>query len=222
MIVSLNSHWPHILRSHPSSNKSIPSLQTRWHRETSKDPAVAKAVDKAFKSGDLTLADTLLQRHLSCLTEYFLAPLNRYFSTLPPSTSIRHSLASASLASPTPAAAFNVSAFLSSLTKHGTSLQFRNANGVERFYKQFLNGPNFVSWIEARSSARGAVARKEYLRRLQASDLGIWIKGRADADVDELVGRMEDEAVSCGLASFLRRDAIAHRIYRGGRMIEDF
>lgn len=138
--------------------------------------------------------DSIILKHLATRTEEFLAPLNRYFSTLP-------SLPSNPLDAPRPAS-FSTNSFIASLLRHGTPLAFRTtatsatSATIERFYRAFLSGPNFVSWLSGRSKAGGLVAREEYLKRLVESDVGSWSEGRREDEVDELVGRMEEEAVS--------------------------
>lgn len=57
LVLSTLKHWPHVLRafSSPAGNKIVgkpPGLTTERKRHLKKDAAVAKAVDRAFSSGD--------------------------------------------------------------------------------------------------------------------------------------------------------------------------
>lgn len=155
--------------------------------------------------------DRILLQHIATLTERFLSPLNRYFGTLStPNTT------ATILSSPLPAESFHPAEFLASLDTHGTPVRFRGAapqaRTRERFYLRFLGSPQFKSWLRDRTLAAGEVRRGRWLAELEAVDVEEWIGergGRADSEVNELVGRLEREAVSedAGRGGRLRQQA---------------
>ncbi|KAM0753112.1 DUF1630-domain-containing protein [Meredithblackwellia eburnea MCA 4105] len=201
LLLTTLKHWPNILRI--SNGGGLMKLDTgpvgltsERKRHVKKDASVAKAVEKAFASGDYITCDAFILRHLTTLTEQFLAPLNRYFGTLP---SI-----STSLSNPQPTQSFSPTSFLASLKSHGTSLQFRTSTSslstsssttMERFYLRFLSTRNFGLWLQRRSEVAEGEVRKRYLDRLEGTEMGAWMSGKEDGEVDELVGRLEREAV---------------------------
>lgn len=167
----------------------------------------------AESDGTDMACDGLLFKHLATLTEQFLAPLNRYFGTLPSnstyalclsvSTESITNMTHSTLSNPPLSRSFQPSSFLASLKSHGSPLAFRATNvssqagtTVERFYLRFLTSPNFASWLHRRSDAAEGEVRKRYLERLERTELGGWIGGRGEAEVMELAERLEREAVS--------------------------
>lgn len=106
MVLSTLKTWPHVLRTHATKSDSMPAgLTSSRKRHLKKDENVAKAVEGAFAKGDCESSrlardkqglelmrgkdlkcDALIFQHLVSLTERFLSPLNRYFGTLPPTT----------------------------------------------------------------------------------------------------------------------------------------
>ncbi|KAK4699375.1 hypothetical protein P7C70_g6887, partial [Phenoliferia sp. Uapishka_3] len=214
LVLTTLKHWPHVLRA-TAGNKvdSKPAgLTTERKRHVKKDSAVAKAVDRAFSNGDYLECDALLFKHLATLTEQFLTPLNRYFGTLPSNSTYVTVLPTrarlpltlcplSSLSNPPLSRSFQPSSFLASLKAHGTPLLFRATNvssaagtTSERFYLRFLTSPNFASWLHRRSDAADGEVRRKYLDRLEKTELGGWIGGRGDDEVEELARRLESEA----------------------------
>lgn len=188
LILSSCKHWPNILRA-TTSNKGneVPGLVSTRKRHLKKDVEVERNLDEGFRRGDYIGSDAILFRHLTTLTERFLAPLNRYFGTLPSTDT--------SLSRPLTSNSFSPSSFLLSLKSHGTALQFRLSSPTENFYKKFLESPNFDRWLRGREEVSGEIVRKKYLERLIGTDLRVWSEGRRREDLDELLERIEDEAI---------------------------
>ncbi|KAI5478196.1 hypothetical protein MNV49_005363 [Pseudohyphozyma bogoriensis] len=199
--------WPHVLRA--TSDK--PGLVSERKRHIKKDKYVEREVEERFARGDYMGCDAVIFRHLSTLTEQFLAPLNRYFGTLAGGDT--------SLGTPRTSTPFSPSAFLATLKSHGTPLPFRvtpsstTSATAERFYEKFMKSPNFGSWLERRSEDTAGEVRKRYLERLGTANVEEWVKGRDDGEVDDLVKRMEEEArISDALAdpSLVTNNGKAH------------
>ncbi|ORY77594.1 hypothetical protein BCR35DRAFT_305344 [Leucosporidium creatinivorum] len=196
--------YPHILRLHVGATESpgvTRGLASTRKRHVRVDKSVRREVEEKEGRGDYLAADALILQHLARLTEMFLAPLNRYFGTLPSSDT--------SLSSPPSSRSFTPSAFLTSLRQHGSSLPLRpsapslsspSTSSLERFYLKFLQSPNFASWLHERMDRAGEQVREGYLRRLEGGDLREWMfgiggeEGREEGEVEELVGRLEREA----------------------------
>lgn len=56
--------------------------------------------------------------------------------------------------------------------------------------------PNFSAWLHARLEIVGNESRKAYLRRLTEANLEEWMEGRGKVELEELEGRLMNEAVS--------------------------
>lgn len=151
--------------------------------------------------------DQLLFQHFAALTERFLAPLNRYFTTLAtpppatttPTTTSFSSPSAAPLASPRLPQEFHPPAFLASLATHGSPIAFRGAapqaRTRERFYARFLGSPQFARWVGERGRAAGEAVRGRWLGMLEGLDCEGWLDGgREEGEVEEMVRRLEREA----------------------------
>ncbi|BGP19314.1 hypothetical protein JCM10213v2_007403 [Rhodosporidiobolus nylandii] len=195
-------------------------LMSERKRHVKKDEKTAKAVEEAWARGDYQTCDLLLYQHFASLTERFLAPLNRYFGTLwagsgglapgaDGTNGFGLSAAPGPLLSPgpspLPSTRFSPPAFLASLRTHGSSLPLKpsapsfsqpSTTPIERFYARFLRpeNPHAAAWLEERTRAVGGEVRKRYLKRLEEVDMRSWVDGKAEEEVDEMVGRLEREA----------------------------
>jgi hypothetical protein len=113
------------------------------------DPAVVTQIENLLKMGDQTRElGPLVRRHFAELTAQFLAPVNRYLATsnvVTPGGNNRY-------------ASFHIPDFLSSVRKHGTSVNFRGSGPIQRhrardgLYESFCNSPNFYSWLDMKIS----------------------------------------------------------------------
>ena len=87
----------------------------------------------------------VIRRHFAYLTALVLAPLNRYLATLMSVSSSTHA---------SEYALFSEADFLLSLSKHGSSVQFKGKTSFQRnkvaetFYKKFCGCPSFFSWLQ--------------------------------------------------------------------------
>ncbi|KAF2007903.1 DUF1630-domain-containing protein [Amniculicola lignicola CBS 123094] len=93
-----------------------------------------------------------IRRHFAELTAQFLAPLNRYLATSIDSSVVTPGGSNFRYAS------FNVGDFLSSLSKHGTSVKTRGQGPIQRhksrdaLYEAFCRSANFYSWLDMKMS----------------------------------------------------------------------
>ena len=95
---------------------------------------------------------SLLQRHFADRTIQFLAPLNRYFSTLIPTHEASRD--SATIGS------FDQTKFLLSLKAHGTPLPMKSASRKSEMYKRWLSTPGFGLWLaEKERSVTNALSK---------------------------------------------------------------
>lgn len=102
----------------------VAGFTSKRRRRISKDrPLLRRLTEMAEKRTDDVAANAMLRRYFSDLTERFLAPLNRYVSSLIP--------ADFDLSSPTETPKikpFSTTAFLASLKAHGTPLPMKSRN----------------------------------------------------------------------------------------------
>ncbi|KAK4049215.1 hypothetical protein OIO90_005504 [Microbotryomycetes sp. JL221] len=219
LVVSSCKHWSNIVRTSlvkTDDANVVAGLTSPRKRHIQKDSKVSKSVDKSFKSGDYLGCDAIIFQHLAHLTELFLAPLNRFFGTL--------STGDKSLSSPTTSRSFTIDNFITSLTSYGTPLPFRSTptsiatplSVQQRFYTKFLTSPNFGLWLMERSNLEHEEERKRYLNRLEMTDLNLWWqeKQRGTNEVDDLVERLEKEAVLSEGSSELTKTASNERSQR--------
>ncbi|KAH9815938.1 hypothetical protein DFH28DRAFT_1163582 [Melampsora americana] len=192
IILSNTQYWPHILCL--SSKQGTFGLTTERKRHLHKDKSFVKQLDACIERKDYHQADVLLARHFALLTEQFLQPLQRYFTTLLPQDT--------SLSQPRRPSSFNQDVFLKSLKAHATLLEFRFkistglSNSVAGFYTKFLRSPNFASWLHSQIDAAAAAVRARYLDRLQSPiELDSWAQGKTQEQIHELLQRIESEMV---------------------------
>ncbi|KNZ49622.1 uncharacterized protein VP01_489g3 [Puccinia sorghi] len=151
-IILTSTHaWPNVLtlsQQGASFNHHI-GLLTDHKRVLHKNKAVVKQILMCLERKDYHHADIIISRHFSVLTEQFLQPLQRYFTTLLPT-------AEGTGREPRRTGSFNSELFLKSLKEHTTALEFRSrlmagftatSVSVPGFYTAFLRSPNFAAWL---------------------------------------------------------------------------
>ncbi|KAF1803796.1 hypothetical protein V8B55DRAFT_1508679 [Mucor lusitanicus] len=121
----------------------------------SRDRELVKMLTEASVRGyppDWVL-NNILRRHFVDLTEKFLVPLNRYFSTLIP--------VNISAAGEAPRLRpFQTDQFMKSLKEHGPQLPFKSTfktrtsttDPTKELYSQFLKCGNFATWLQQRTT----------------------------------------------------------------------
>jgi hypothetical protein len=124
-------------------------VHTPSKRFLKSDSSILSQIEASLKLGDQTRdLGPLIRRHFAELTAQFLAPINRHMATsnvVSPGGNNRY-------------ASFHVPDFLSSVSKHGTSVKFRGAGPIQRhrardaLYESFCNSPSFYSWLEMKIS----------------------------------------------------------------------
>ncbi|KAI8996795.1 hypothetical protein BDB01DRAFT_768514 [Pilobolus umbonatus] len=98
------------------------------------------------------ILNNILRRHFVDLTEKFLVPLNRYFSTLIP-------VNISSDGDPPRLRPFQTDQFMKSLREHGPQLPFKTSfktrtstrDPTKELYTQFLKCGNFATWLQQRT-----------------------------------------------------------------------
>ncbi|KAG0183266.1 Protein dennd6a [Apophysomyces sp. BC1021] len=110
--------------------------------------------------------NNILRRHFVDLTEKFLVPLNRYFSTLIP-VNIPNT-------KPPRLRPFQTDQFMKSLKEHGPQLPFKSTfktrtsttDPTKELYSQFLKCGNFATWLQLRTTEAQAEMNKRYVQSL--------------------------------------------------------
>jgi len=130
-------------------------VHTPSKRFLKSDHTIVSQIEAMLKLGDQTRElGPIIRRHFAELTAQFVAPLNRYLATsnvVTPGGANRY-------------ASFSIPDFLSSVSKHGTSVKFRGQGPIQRhrardgLYESFCNSPNFYSWLEMKMSLESAAA----------------------------------------------------------------
>ncbi|OAV98193.1 hypothetical protein PTTG_25697 [Puccinia triticina 1-1 BBBD Race 1] len=152
IILTATHAWPNVLslsQQGASLNHHI-GLLTERKRVLHKNKTVVKQLLLCLERKDYHHADIVISRHFSVLTEQFLQPLQRYFTTLLPT-------AEGVGNEPRRTGTFNSELFLKSLKEHTTALEFRSrlmagftASALSApggFYTAFLRSPNFSAWL---------------------------------------------------------------------------
>ncbi|KAI8449189.1 hypothetical protein BY996DRAFT_7507201 [Phakopsora pachyrhizi] len=172
-------------------------LITDRKRHLHKDKNFVKQLEACLERQDYHQADVVISRHFSLLTEQFLQPLQRYFTTLLP---VEHSLSK-----PQRPGSFNEEVFLKSLREHTTALEFRSPRFlmttglsiINGFYVKFLRSINFSGWLHHQVDQAQSSGRVRYLNRLESPfELEKWVNSdgiKSKDEIDELLSRIEIE-----------------------------
>ncbi|KAJ1984014.1 hypothetical protein H4R34_000922 [Dimargaris verticillata] len=176
-------------------------LQTKRKSVVVRDKALLEKVAKALEAGYSSsyILNNLLRRHFLDLTERFLVPLNRYFSTLIPK------IINLSTAQRRPKLKpFSQDEFLKSLQEHGSQMPLKNntfGGGVDAyitFYRQFLTCGNFATWLHYRTEQAQEELHKRYCQVLCSTNLQQWIPGRSEHEIIGLLLILRQEIASLG------------------------
>ncbi|CAG8493065.1 24859_t:CDS:10 [Dentiscutata erythropus] len=194
------AHWPNLVRvgkpkvrrttdnswrgSHASSLEFVQGVKSKRKSVIAKDKAILKR-----------LAEAVARGYPPDLTEKFLVPLNRYFSTLIP-----FHITLSSSQEPPQLKPFKTDSFLKSLQEHGPQIPFKTkkfqTNTTEtylNFYTQFLKCGNFATWLRQRTIEAQNELRKRYLQVLCEGDVKTWMVGKHEMELVDLLVRVKDE-----------------------------
>jgi hypothetical protein len=175
-------------------------LLTKRKRRVSKDRILIKQAHDALsgKNGSsIEITNDLLSKYFADLTERFLAPLNRYVSSLIPA----HFDLSSPLETPN-LKSFSSTAFLASLKQHGTPLLLKSRNlptGAavrQSLYTDFIQCPNFSLWLHSRIRQS---QEEQYQRKLTALATGNVLEfatSKGELEAMELYTRLQREIKS--------------------------
>ncbi|KAK9763078.1 hypothetical protein K7432_010582 [Basidiobolus ranarum] len=212
-------HWPHHLRigqsrinkkwqteKTPQRSSQLlsrfysPSLLEFSQGLTSKRKRVVSRDHKLIKNMALEVAkgarsphilNNTLRRHFIDLTEKFMVPFNRYFSTLIP---VNITLSSSK--QPPRLKPFKQDDFMKSLQEHGPQVQFKTTFGNSDwldFYRQFLKCGNFATWLQWRTAEAQKELQRKYLEVLCDADLNQWMSGKHEVELVDLLLRVKEE-----------------------------
>ncbi|RUS29010.1 hypothetical protein BC938DRAFT_481171 [Jimgerdemannia flammicorona] len=139
--------------------------------------------------------NNILRRHFVDLTEKFLVPLNRYFSTLIP---VNMSLSGKQQPQLKP---FSTDSFMKSLKEHGPQLPFKSAfstrasatDVTKELYSHFLKCGNFATWLRLRTQEAQRELHKKYVQMLCDSDMREWMRGRHEVELVDLLLKVKHE-----------------------------
>ncbi|RIB02190.1 hypothetical protein C2G38_901698 [Gigaspora rosea] len=207
------AHWPNLVRvgkprvrkttdnswrgSHASSLDFVQGVKSKRKSVIAKDKAILKRLAEAVARGYPPdyLLNNILRRYFVDLTEKFLVPLNRYFSTLIP-----FHITLSSSQEPPQLKPFKTDSFLKSLQEHGPQIPFKTkkfqTNTTEtylNFYTQFLKCGNFATWLRQRTIEAQNELRKRYLQVLCEGDVKTWMVGKHEMELVDLLVRVKDE-----------------------------
>lgn len=214
-------HWPHMLRlgkprtkgpmsAHrkPAQRDSqfmgvkadyVTGLTSKRKTVVQKDKKLLKILAEAAVKGQPPdfVINNILRRHFVELTERFLTPLNRYFSTLIPSN-----LTLSTSATPPRLKPFHNDDFLKSLQTHGAPLSVFKGSGrstsssqiaaATAFYREFLQCGNFATWLAGRTDDAQAELQSKYLGVLCEGNVRSWVHGKHEVEVVDLLVRIQD------------------------------
>ncbi|RUS21607.1 hypothetical protein BC937DRAFT_92129 [Endogone sp. FLAS-F59071] len=135
------------------------------------------------------------ERYFVDLTEKFLVPLNRYFSTLIP---VNMNLSGKLQPQLKP---FSTDNFMKSLKEHGPQLPFKSAfstrasatDVTKELYSHFLKCGNFATWLQLRTQEAQRELRKKQLQLLCDADVHEWMRGRHEVELVDLLLKVKQE-----------------------------
>eukprot|EP01135_Chromosphaera_perkinsii_P006970 Nk52_evm8s639 gene=Nk52_evmTU8s639 len=162
-----------------------------------------KLVQKTLISGenDRTVHErnVLIQRHFMELTEGFMIPLERYFSSLMP-------LAKeiAPWKKPPTIANFNEKRFLVTVEKMTTLSGRLPAKGDwTGLYKSFLKSSNFVEWFEVRRGEANRQLLKAYLDQLCQVSITEWVNCHGELELVDCLMKFRSELTDPSLSALM-------------------
>lgn len=172
-----------------------PGLVSKRKRRVSKERALLKRLAEAADGKiDDENANELLRHYFADLTERFLAPLNRYVSSLIPADFDLSSPSETPKIKP-----FNTSAFLASLKSHGTPLPVRSRNLPtgsavrQSLYVDFIQCPNFSTWLHSRIHQSQEEQYMRKLAALESGDIAKFVSGHGEVETVDLFARLSTE-----------------------------
>lgn len=133
----------------------------------------------------------LLRRHFLRLTESFLVPLERYFTSLMPlarNISLFHR--------PPRLKPFNKAEFLDILTSLDKSYIMQNKTKEIELYKRFLASANFHGWFNERKQAALQQLNLLYRKLIFETDITTLLRGRSNVETVDLYMRLREQLIS--------------------------
>lgn len=132
----------------------------------------------------------LLRRHFLRLTESFLVPLERYFTSLMPlarNISLFHR--------PPRLKPFNKAEFIDILSSLDKSYIMNNKNKEIELYKRFLASANFHGWFSERKQAALQQLNLLYRKLIFDADVATLLRGRNNVETVDLYMRLREQLI---------------------------
>jgi hypothetical protein len=157
-----------------------PSSSSSSSSPSSSSPVLAAAVN-----------NELLRRHFLRLTESFLVPLERYFTSLMPLAK------NISLFSRPPRLKpFNKSEFLDILSSLDKQYVVQSKSKELELYRRFLSSVNFHGWFNERKQSALQQLNLIYRKLLLDADIVTLLKGRSNVEVVDLYMRLREQLIA--------------------------
>ncbi|XP_066285572.1 protein DENND6A-like isoform X2 [Branchiostoma lanceolatum] len=202
-------HWPHIIRigemgnivaggrqvlktKKSSSLKTIdakPGVYTTYKPFLNKDKNILKRLQKGIASRRPNEVQTaMLKRYLLELTQSFMIPLERYVASLMPLQRNVSPWKQAPRLKP-----FEPEEFLKTVEHSGPQLTSGLRGDWEGLYRRFFRSSNFEGWLRARQQEVDDKLQALHLEALCDADLSLWIQGRPEVEVVDLVLKLREK-----------------------------
>jgi hypothetical protein len=174
------SHKAHVEKDEKIIKQLVnPSSSSSSSSPSSSSPVLAAAVN-----------NELLRRHFLRLTESFLVPLERYFTSLMPLAK-NISL----FTRPPRLKPFNKSEFLDILSSLDKQYVVQSKSKELELYKRFLSSVNFHGWFGERKQAALQQLNLIYRKLLLEADIAALAKGRSNVEIVDLYMRLREQLI---------------------------
>ncbi|RKP14318.1 hypothetical protein BJ684DRAFT_15340 [Piptocephalis cylindrospora] len=176
-------------------------LVTKHRRVVARDEDFLRSIlsDPALLPGalpsEIYQLNDRIRGHFSDLTDRFLAPIHRYFSTLIPP--IRHATTSTK---PPAIRPFRISKFLDTVsdTVLGGDLRLRasfNPSARPSLYQSFLRSTNAMTWRHARSVAAESLVWRRWVQQLCDTNMKIWCERKGELEMVDMLARIQSHLI---------------------------
>ncbi|KAI8478765.1 Protein dennd6a [Branchiostoma belcheri] len=130
----------------------------------------------------------MLKRYLLELTQSFMIPLERYVASLMPLQRNVSPWKQAPRLKP-----FEPEEFLKTVEHSGPQLTSGLRGDWEGLYRRFFRSSNFEGWLRARQQEVDDKLQALHLEALCDADLSLWIQGRPEVEVVDLVLKLREK-----------------------------
>lgn len=168
----------------PTSSSSLSSLSSSLSSSPTNSPPPSSPLSAAVNN-------ELLRRHFLRLTESFLVPLERYFTSLMPLAR------NISLFNRPPRLKpFNKAEFLDIIASLDKGYIINNKSKEIELYKRFLLCANFQGWFQERKQAALQQLTILYRKIIFEADIPTLLKGRNNVETVDLYMRLREQLIA--------------------------